>query len=185
MNENQIIFNGLKHHLKYIVEKINNINTYNDFQVFLKEITEIGHSETDIYTGNLNYFEIISCVYNFLKANNIVSYSDYINFIRSDGHDYKVIQLYDGSCWILRIGKKFEDKFVHIHPARFSEYTIRINSLSLKTSLIFLIKRNLDKIEFNIEEVNNIRVKYFGISPIKKINSNSNIIKALKLLHYN
>jgi len=68
--------------------------------------------------------------------------------------------------------------YVHIHPARYSPYTIRIKSATLKTAVMLKIR---DVKYLNTDSINAVR-KSIGFSPIKSMEKATSIREALALL---
>ena len=63
------------------------------------------------------------------------------------------------------------ERYVHIHPAKYSRHTIRVKANTLKTvlALKYASIKLMDKPNYNLQEVNRIRVELLGFSPIKSI----------------
>lgn len=103
---------------------------------------------------------------------------------------YRKVALSDGSWWIIKAGNDPE-RFIHIHPAKYSPATVRIRAATLKTLVamkIFMRDTRDPQCEWAMEltdkvfrvtkaesdclqlgEVNRVRVHLLGLSPIKAI----------------
>ena len=62
-----------------------------------------------------------------------------------EGNLYQTIALNDQSLWIVREGKE-EGRYVHIHPAKKGENTIRFKGVTLKTAYQIKLKQPLRQI---------------------------------------
>lgn len=189
MNKNNVLykyfsFNGLKHHLNFTKEYFENkrflFGANSASRDFLDELKTVGTNITDIYIGLMsirNIFDEISCN---LKYNNHYDYSEFIKlFINSDYHK---IEISDGSIWIIRMGKK-KSEYIHIHPARAGNHTIRFPANTWKTALLcYHFHLNDSEFEFNLGTINYLRTSYLELPPVKRINQESNILEAFNLL---
>nr|WP_157470911.1 hypothetical protein [Draconibacterium orientale] len=76
------------------------------------------------------------------------------------------------------------NRFIHIHPAKFSKHTIRVRATTLKTVLTLCVHKIpiLDDTELNLMAVNQQRSSYLQLSPIKSLDDeNSGILKLWQL----
>lgn len=155
-----IVFNCWKHHLGYVRNILINKTDYGRNENFIREIVQyIGESQFDFYTGSLDVFSIANEVILYLKSQNVVSLSEYQEWLILEGVDFRCVLLSDGSTWTLRLGPS-SDRYIHIHPSRHSKKTIRVKSSSLKTVYAFLFYYGLSNAEVSIEKVNHIRNKF-------------------------
>lgn len=79
---------------------------------------------------------------------------------------YRVIEFpEDTSRWVLRAGD--DDRFVHVHPARYSPFTVRVRATVLTTAVMVLAYTHLnggDPVSRSV--VNAVRRDYLGLPPI-------------------
>lgn len=166
-----ILFNKLKHHLPSILDFIASHSV--DSEV---NLSKLGDSLMDLYTGSLSLDAIFKESLIFLIGEGITSEENYRTFLeRHQG--YAMFSLSDTSKWVFLWGNE-PGRYVHIHPARHSPYTIRIKSATLKTAVMLKI-RNVEHL--NTDSINIVR-KSIGFSPIKSIEKVTNIREALALL---
>ena len=72
----------------------------------------------------------------------------------------------DTSKWVLRAGDE-DDRFVHLHPARYSPFTIRVRANVLTTAVMALAYTRLhggDPLSRSV--VNAVRRDYLGLAPV-------------------
>ena len=85
----------------------------------------------DLYFGNYSIEEISKQILMHLQENKIYSLRDYQNWLGKDDKYYQLVELKDKSIWTLRLGETRE-KYVHIHPGRYSPHTVRVKAATLK-----------------------------------------------------
>jgi hypothetical protein len=161
-----------KHHTGFIKQQIKLIKNNNDLDLLKVVLLKTGNSQMDLYWGKLSPTEISEQVILILHENNIITYKEYFNWLLKNENGYQLVALKDKSVWILRPGENFE-KFVHIHPGRYSPHTIRVKATTLKTAIFILAFIKVSGIHvINTETINHIRQKYLNEPPIKSyINS--------------
>ncbi len=178
MTEN-IEFNKLKHHLGTIATFVRQNAGKSKFAA--NEVLKIGHSVSDVYTGILSVENILEEIAEYLQNMNCTNIEQYGKWIYSGGEDYRLLKLSDSSEWTLRIGEK-ENKFVHVHPCRNQNLTIRLNASTLKTAILFLVSfYGQEHIDLK-EKINEVRVKYLTLPPIKSIESSEKLIEIISLI---
>ncbi len=167
-------FNAFKHHKGYFLDFIKKDET----GTILKYLNTMCNNYIDYYTGILEPEEICNEILTILKTLGHFEMEEFKKWI-SKPNGYELIKLHDNSEWILRMGDDPEF-YIHIHPARSGESTIRIKGSTLKTA--FAIKNYLYKDEslLNLVEINKAR-ELVGLSPVKNINKNKGFFKCYKL----
>jgi hypothetical protein len=179
-----VLLNCWKHHQLFIQSKINEIACNRDFmmQNLYKILQPVGNSQLDMYTGNLFPAEIGNFIKSELDILGINNRLLYLEWLKREGNDYQIIRIYDSSEWALRAGT-MNERYVHIHPAKYSPNTVRLRSNTLKTAFAILIwqRRNQTK-ECNLNIVNSIRINYLKLSPIKKMPDDEGIMALINFL---
>lgn len=137
----------------------------------------------DLYYGSLTPIEISESVNEILKMDKAFLLAEYISWLKQYGRDYQLVKLNDNSVWTLRLGENPE-RYVHIHPGRYSPHTIRVRATTLKTAIIVLGSLKIGEI-VNIETktINQIRKKYLNEPPIKSYSNASGLGKLIDLLY--
>ncbi len=177
-----ILFNGLKHHVNYIQSFIRESITHRNTDLLREQLLCIGESQMDVYTGELLAMDIASQIKNQVEEIGIYSKSQYIHFLQQHPASFRTIPLSDGSLWILRLGEK-EERYIHIHPGRYSPHTLRVKAGALKTAIASCVWMQIHKQEeITIELLNLIRREVLGISPVKSLDSMEGFAKVHKIL---
>jgi len=177
-----INFNCWKHHTGFIKEQIKVIKSESELKVIKSLLLKIGESQMDLYFGKYSPKEIAEQIINFLKRKKTFSSRQYQKWLLNDSKDYQSVELKDKSMWILRLGEDSE-KYVHIHPGRYSPHTIRIKANTLKTAILILCSKQIGETEIiNTESLNYIRRKHLNESPIKSVANASGIGRMINLL---
>ena len=155
------LFNPLKHHLGYIQKYINETNP----SPLREDLMKIGGSLMDLYTGRLAIEEICQQIKLQLVAEDAF---DRASFQKSLKRCYQKLTLGDDSEWILRTGND-PDRYIHIHPGRYSPHSIRIKASTLKTVIGCLLIYG--KSDIDLLKINQVRTEVLGLSAIARIYS--------------
>ena len=121
----------------------------------------LGGSVMDLYTGNISLLAIGHEILKILQQDNIMDADNYKQWLGEK--EYRLINISDNSNWTLRWAET-PLRYMHLHPARYSEHTIRIKANLLKTAILF-VKMNAQ----NVAEINQLRGEYLNLSPLKMI----------------
>jgi hypothetical protein len=161
-----VLFNPLKHHFgfirDYIYQRTEGKPDGNQDEM-IKELKHLGTSVMDVYTGSLFIAEICSEVQTFLQEKGLSDKEYFAGWTGTGIKDSRIISLSDGSQWTI----KYHDnnlRFVHIFPARGSQYTFRIKSNTLKSALLYYILIGKDFITG--DDLNKVR-PLLGLSPVR------------------
>ena len=179
-----IKFNRFKHHLSYLINRIEKIGTANGFhfETLKDELKVIGNSTLDLYTGALYPDEIITLIEEGLIKDERLSINAYRNWVLGLGKDFKMIRLPDDSEWTLR-WSDHPVQYIHIHPARYSNHTIRVHANALKTALAAVAWSALNQIRPDLKTINHVRENILSFPPIKPpISLDKGTGKLIKLL---
>jgi len=178
-----LTLNCWKHHAGFIKKQI---EFYRDETVSVEELQKtllvIGESLMDLYVGELSPQKICDEIVSKLKSTGVLTFEAYNKWLFEKGNEYKLVEISDNSVWALRLGKK-EERYVHIHPGRYSTLTIRVKALTLKTAITVLIinyEKNIPLID--TLRINEVRKKILNSPPVKKVSSNSAVIRVINIL---
>jgi hypothetical protein len=139
----------------------------------------------DLYFGKLSPADISKQIISHLKKVKNFYYDEYVSWHRNDGEDYKLIHLSDKSIWTLRQSEN-QERYVHIHPGRYSLNTIRVKATTLKTAILILCYMQAGEIKLiKTDDLNFIRKKYLNEPPIKSFSSASGLGRMINLLGNN
>lgn len=178
-----ILFNCWKHHLGFIKNKIisAHINDKNDIKDFAGKLYIMGNSLSDFYIGKLSIVEITGFIIKKLNGFNVLKKEFYKDWIQSENKDYRIIGLQDRSTWALRFGKE-KDRYIHVHPARYSVNSFRVRSTSLKTAaLVVLWVNNFGGSYEDLNLINSIRITYLNESPVKSVSNYTGLGKIIRI----
>jgi hypothetical protein len=176
-----INFNCWKHHAGFIIEQTDTIKSESEIEELKMRLLKIGESQMDLYYGKLSPSKISKHVIDSLKNKKLLSPEQYNTWLNNEGKGYKLLELPDKSLWTLRFSKS-PDRYVHIHPGRYSPLTIRVKSTTLKTAILVFCFKQIDGVSrIDIEEVNYLRKKYLNESPLKSLSKASGLIKLIDL----
>lgn len=177
-----VLLNCWKHHAGFIRSKIKQYrkNPETHLDTLRSEIFLIGESLMDLYLGELTPKQIADSTIHFSRQNKIFNIEDFKEWLKEEKTDYRIIQLGDRSKWTLRLGRK-EDRYIHIHPSRYSPHTLRVRSTSLKSAI--LIRVLTKQYSGNkLATLNAIRKEYLNLPPLKSLRSGSALTSLIKLL---
>jgi len=176
-----INFNCWKHHSGFIKKQIGSIGDIQELDELKILLLKIGESQMDLYYGDYSPLKISEYIIHHLNQNKIISSEQYNTWLAQDGKEYQLIELSDKSIWTLRRGEDVE-RYVHLHPGRYSPKTIRVRALTLKTSIFVLCweRINIGQ-QADIKVINMMRRKYLNDPPLKFISKESGLGKLLEL----
>ena len=130
-----LTFNCWKHHAGFIKKQI---KFYRNEKISGEELQKtllvIGGSQMDLYVGKLSPQEICDEIISKLRSTEVLAFEDFKQWLFEKGNKYKLIKISDHSVWTLRLGNQ-EERYVHIHPGRYSPLTLRVKALTLKTAI--------------------------------------------------
>ena len=134
----------------------------------------------DLYTGILNPYDISILVKSELKKKSIISSQSYEKWIKESKNNYQTIYMPDGSFWTLRLGQ--QERYIHIHPGRYSPHTLRVRALTLKTAITVQAWSRIHKNSpLDIYIINNVREEILNASPVKTVSKKHGLGKVISL----
>jgi hypothetical protein len=169
-----ITFNPHKHHLGFLKMKIKEWRKKERNEAE-QDIRYIGNNLIDLYFGKLTVDEICNEVYNFAKETYLTSPANLAQWLKP--MDYKKTELTDTSLWVIKQGED-ASRYLHIHPAKYSPFTVRVKAPTLKT-VIALQVFDIDLTRCDIETVNSIRVEKLNLSPVKGLVTGKGIARLM------
>jgi hypothetical protein len=178
-----VLFNCLKHHLGYIREYIFGTAQSKNMELLSSQLLLIGESQMDLYLGELTPGEIALQMIKLLQENGNYVKNQYLNYISLQSTGYQTITINDTSVWVLRLGEQ-EERYVHIHPGRYSPHTIRVKANTLKTAIALSVWMKVyNHREINLELLNHVRREILAASPVKSLEGTEGFIKLFNLVH--
>lgn len=177
-----VAFSGWKHHLGYMHSSLHTLGGNID-AISITTICEgIGGSVTDVYYGSLYPECIANEVIEMLLEQNVDSLCSFATWLKAFGLDFRLIELSDSSNWVLRMGR-FPQRYVHIHPARKSNFSIRIKSTALKSLLAYSMVKGFPLEYPSLTALNEVRERLLKLPPIKEGVLNHQIFTLLKYVN--
>jgi hypothetical protein len=162
-----ILFNTYKHHAGALRARIASVAAAGPGALaeLAGRIAVLGTKLMDLYTGVLSPRELSTHVLDELHSAGRLELDAYRAWLI--GQDkYAVITLPDESRWVLRLGDE-QDRYIHLHPGRWSPNSIRVRANVLKTAFVVLAHVGIfggDPMDRGL--VNAVRMEYLGISPL-------------------
>ena len=165
------LINPLKHHAGYISGFIKEIIACRECgnEKLKNGLILIGKSQTDLYTGKETLPEITRQIGGFLENDGLTAENRYMTWLEAEKPGYRRMTLRDGSEWILLPGKT-PGRWIHIHPARYSRYSLRVRAETLKTAIAVIYHcRKHGLYHFDLDVVNRVRTGLLNQSPMKEL----------------
>lgn len=187
MNENcnvplPVNFNCWKHHAGFITQQIKIVKKIGTLVELKIQLFKIGESQMDLYFGKHSPAEVSEQIIQILNRRKMTSSGQYQSWLAKKEKNYQLVKLKDKSVWTLRLGEELE-RYVHIHPGRYSPHTMRVKATTLKTAIMILCFEQTDEIKsIETEVVNFIRKKYLNEPPIKSFSNTSGLGRIIILL---
>lgn len=174
-----VALNTWKHHLGFVRDGLAYFRQVPPDHGRVKDlIASIEGSLIDVYLGKLSPLEISDEVLNQIDSENLFDCYSFKKWIYAFGNSYRNIMLSDKSKWTIQLGVS-QDRFVHIHPGRYSEFTIRVKASTLKTALSYSFLYGFKDEHYSIDTINKARNDLALLPPMKR---NSSLIPVSRLL---
>jgi hypothetical protein len=176
-----ILLNPWKHHAGALRHRIRETVQAGDpaLPPFAQELVVIGAELMDLYTGRLSPAAIGEGVLAQLRSLYLVQLPAYRTWL-AEGGGYRVLTLAeDASQWVLRLGNE-GDRYVHVHPGRWTPQTLRVRANVLKTAVLVSAYTGVHGGDpLDVALVNDVRRRYLGLSPIGKLAAGDQSIASL------
>jgi hypothetical protein len=132
------------------------------------QVVVLGTKLMDLYTGRLWPAEVCGRILARLRADARLDLPAYREWVAGEG-GYRVLTFpEDDSRWVLRVGDE-ADRYVHLHPGRWSPATLRVRANVLKTAALVLAYTGVHGGDPTGRAlVNAVRRDYLGLSPVGK-----------------
>ena len=178
-----IMFSPYKHHFRFLLSELKTWQSMSQEEV-RESLLKIGNNLIDFYTGSLPVEAIIAETLQYFTERKLLPESDFLEWLNPP--HWKKIILSDDSEWLIKQGENAE-RYLHIHPAKYSKHSIRVRASTLKTVLALEISATrMSSVQAkNLEAVNTARKELFGLSPIKALHGDESGIMRLWHLFQN
>jgi hypothetical protein len=163
-----VLFNLHKHHAGFLRERIGTAVAAGatGLPALADELVIVGTKLMDLYHGPFSPREIADRVMAKLRPARRDTPTEFRAWVESAG-GYETIEFpEDMSRWVLRTGDE-ADRFIHVHPARNSPFTVRVRANVLTTAVLTLAYSAIhggDPLSRSV--VNAVRRDYLGLAPV-------------------
>jgi hypothetical protein len=163
-----ILLNAHKHHAGFLRERIQHAVAAgpSGLQPLAEELVVVGTRLMDLYHGPFAPREIADKVLAELRTTGRESPEAFRTWVEDAGGYRTIDFMEDASRWVLRFGEE-EGRFVHVHPARGSPFTMRVRANVLVTAVMALAFARIHGGDpLGRKVVNAIRRDYLGLEPL-------------------
>jgi hypothetical protein len=162
-----VLFNTYKHHAGALRARIASLPSAGPGALadLAGRIAVIGSGLMDLYTGSLSPRSIAAHILGGLRSGGRLEWDAYRTWLDGQG-GYAVVTLPDESRWVLRLGDE-QDRYVHIHPGRWSPASLRVRANVLKSACLVLAHVRLfggDPMDRAL--INAVRKEHLGLAPL-------------------
>ncbi|WP_181885269.1 hypothetical protein [Pontibacter diazotrophicus] len=177
-----ILFHPLKHHLSFIKAFVEHSTATPEAELKAALLT-IGGSQLDLYTGPLSPLQIATEVLQYLQERHLQQSDVYQEFLNTAGTGYRLVPLSDGTDWVMRWGV-VEGRYVHLHPARYARYTLRVKANVLKTAIAAVIaaSRCAENAVMDTPFINQVRAEWLAMPPVKDLSLSEGLSSMIALI---
>jgi hypothetical protein len=178
-----VLLNLWKHHAGAIRERIAAVARSGPaaLAALAGELSIIGADLMDLYHGPLTPRRIAEGILSQLRAAGRLPPDAYRSWL-DENRGYRVVTLDDGAHWVLRHGED-ADRYVHVHPGRWSPGTLRVRANVLKTAVMV---RACVAVEggdpLDRELINRTRQQFLGLPPIRALAESGGLREVIELL---
>ena len=177
-----VLFNAWKHHAGWVRGRIASAAAKGD--VGLKELADVvvvtGTKLMDFYTGTLDPWAVGEKVIERLQSGGVFDRDPFAEWVaETDG--YRLLDVSDGSRWVVRAGDG--ERYVHLHTARYSLYSLRVPGITLKTAIVanaMAVTRGQPVAD--LRTVNDARRDYLSLPPVAHLAPDGGLGEVLRLL---
>jgi hypothetical protein len=162
-----VLLNGYKHHAGFLGERVRAAVAAGPAGLpdLAAELVVVGTKLMDLYHGPFSPREIGDKVLAGLRRARRDTPEAFRAWVETDA-GYRVVEFpEDTSRWVLRSAEG--DRFVHVHPARRSPFTVRVRATALATAVMALAHVGIhggDPLDRKV--VNAVRRDYLGLAPV-------------------
>jgi hypothetical protein len=165
-----VLLNTWKHHAGWIRWRIGEAVQLGRAGVdaLPREMAIVGARLMDLYTGEHTPAAITSQVIELLDRSGHLHFEELAAWLAQQG-EYSVIELQDSSKWTIRLGPK-DGRYLHLHPSRWSPWTMRVQANTLKSAVMAIATARLTgAAATDLALVNEARRKYLGLGPVREL----------------
>jgi hypothetical protein len=132
------------------------------------QVVVIGSELMDLYTGCFSPAEIAARIVAQLDEAGRLSVESYRAWLQANGGYGGLTFAEDTSQWVLRMGDE-NDRYIHVHPARWASATRRVRANVLKTAILVLAYAGIrGGNPLDVKLVNHVRREFLELAPMGK-----------------
>jgi hypothetical protein len=177
-----LAFSCWKHHLNFISQSVNELKAEITPSTIALICNGINGSVLDLYTGELSIATIALEVETIINGLGLSDLTSFQLWVYNHGKKFQQITLSDGSSWTCRLGR-FQNRYIHIHPSRYSKNTLRVKPSTLKTAIAYcLLFPNVTNNPMIID-LNKARKLLLNLSPLKEDVVYHSIFRLVRYIH--
>ena len=178
---NPILFNLWKHHAGYVTSQLKQAKKMG-WEYFAQEVKAIGNNQMDVYLGRLSPAKIGKEILEILQEKQVYSPEAYQGWIMQTPHSYRLLTLEDQSVWTL-LWSGATERYIHIHPARYSPHTLRVRGTVLKTVIMSCAYAAVENKQPDLSLINQVRKEVLDLSPVQHLHPEEGLGKMLEIFH--
>ncbi len=126
----------------------------------------LGTRLMDLYTGPLTPRDLSARILAQLEETGHLERPAFAAWLAAQQGYALVTFAEDESRWVLRLGNETE-RYVHVHPGRWSPATVRVRANVLKTAFLAILHARIHGGEpIERERINEVRRAFLGLSPV-------------------
>lgn len=178
-----VLFNAWKHHAGWVRQRI--AVAASGGEDGLKQLADAvvvcGTKLMDFYHGSLTPWAVGEAALAHLHQLGKTEFPVYRVWLESQG-GFSGFAAPDDSRWILRAGDE-SDRYVHLHPGRYSPHTIRVPGITLKTAIVTLAlaqQTNADPLAVAV--VNDARKRFLALPPMAAVDPANGLGEVIRVL---
>jgi hypothetical protein len=159
-----VLLNAWKHHAAFLRLRIREAVGSDGLDELGRRLVVVGTELMDLYLGRFTPAEIGARLLDQLRTEGRLAPDTFAAWIAGG---YRLLTLLeDDSRWVLRYASG-EERYVHVHPARWAPQTRRVRANVLKTAVLALADAGLRGGDpADLKRVNAVRHRYLGLAPM-------------------
>lgn len=178
---NPILFNVWKHHAGYIAGQLKRAQKLG-WEYFAQEVKTIGNNQMDVYLGGTSPAKIGKEILEILQGKQVQSQEAYEVWVMQTLTQYRLLTLEDQSVWTL-LWSAATERYIHIHPGRYSPHTLRVRGTVLKTVIMSCAYAAVEHKQVDLSLINQVRKEVLDLSPVQHLSPKEGLGKMLGIFY--
>lgn len=176
-----VLFNAWKHHAGWVRSRIATVSDEAGVKALADEVVVVGTKLMDFYTGVLSPWVVAERVLGQLRDAGTSDREPFAEWVRA-GDGFRLVEVADDqSRWVLRAGN--DERYVHLHTARYSPHSLRIPGISLKTAIVANALAHVRGLGMaDLATVNEARKRFLDLPPVAKLTDDAGLGEVVRLL---